>query len=170
MSESEEKSPFPQSSAAAEAREGFEEARGLLLRLLTRRFGLSPDEAETLVYETFTLYLQLERAPADPAAWLIAAACQYAATRLRRHGRGAAGGAEEAAGRARAFERARLLQQALETLPPRAREALRLQSEQGLTDEEIAAELGISTFAARSILARAAMQVRKRMKKGERNG
>jgi RNA polymerase sigma factor (sigma-70 family) len=168
MSESEEKPAVLQSSAAAEARQGFEETRGLLLRLLTRRYGLSEHEAETLVYETYMLYLQLERAPSDPASWLIAAACQYAATHLRQHGRGLARVAEEAAEGARALGRAELLRDALETLPPRAREALRLRSEQGLTDEEVAAELGISTFAARRILAKAAMQVRGAMKKRER--
>ena len=145
-------------SAAAEAERRYEETRGLLLRLFTRKLGVAPDDAEKLVYETFLDYQWLSGPrPYDASEWLIRTACSRAMKFL--------GLEPDAAGdAARRFEETLRFEEALETLPARARKALWLSMEKKMSHEEIAAELGISTFAARHSVHTAAAKLRKRLR------
>ncbi|HYC91866.1 MAG TPA: sigma-70 family RNA polymerase sigma factor [Thermoanaerobaculia bacterium] len=163
MGESKDERELQRPSAAAEAGQAYEETRGILLRLFTRKFGISPEDAEKLVYETFLAYQWLEHPRPEATAWLIGAACSRAMTYRRSQGL-----PDLAPSPAAALDFARTLryEQALDTLSPRAREALRLHAEHGMTYAEVAAELGISTFAAKRIVTRAAMKVRKRAGEG----
>lgn len=155
MGEWDDEPELQRSSAGAEAARFYEETRGLLLRLFTRKLGIPEAEAEQLVYDTFFAFQGVDRPPPDTRAWLIGAACSRAAAYLQAP-------PERVASE---FAETLRYRQALELLSPRAREALRLYYEKK-TYAEIAAELGIATFAAKRIVKTAAAKVRKWMREG----
>jgi DNA-directed RNA polymerase specialized sigma24 family protein len=88
-------------SAKAEVVRLYERHRGLLLRLLTRKYGVPADDAEGLVHEAFTA-VQMEQNAADaqytrnagrvedPEKWLIAAVSLRGEAYRREHGVAAA--------------------------------------------------------------------------------
>ena len=132
-----------------------EELGGVLLRLLARKFGVPPDDAESLVEDAFVGYQGLHPRPPDAEAWLIAAVCRGAKVYLQRRGL-------DAHGDPRAPQESVLGRAAVETLGERAREALRLRFDERMTYPEIAAELNISAFAAERIVAKEMAKIRKR--------
>lgn len=130
----------------------YEEHRGVLLRLLMRKYGVPEEDAETLVYETIVA-LPLRIVVADAPAWLTAGVCGKG--EAYRRARGLDPAADDA-GDARDL--------ALATLTDQAREALRLRFEEKRTYAEIAEELGVSVFAAERIVATAGAKLRQRMR------
>lgn len=127
----------------------YQEHRGVLLRLLVRRYGVPEEAAETIVYDTI-MALPPQGVVSDVQAWLMAGAC----------GKGEA--YRSAHGLAPAADDAHEL--TLATLPDRAREALRLRFEEKLTYAEIAAELGLSVFAVERMVATAGAKLRQRLR------
>lgn len=115
---------------------------------------MSQEEAVSLVAEAFVVYYGLETPPEDARACLTLMACTNAQTWLQR--RGLPPGHEAEAAR----ETSKSYRDALELLPSRAREALRLRFSERKTYPQIAAELGVSTFAAEQIVAKAAVKMR----------
>lgn len=148
-------------SAEAERETLYETLGGVLQRTLTRAFGLPPQDAESLVYETFIVYFGMDVPPHDFRAWLIAAACRSAKAHLVR--RGLASG-DDTTSQTRDAESFLLHREALDLLPARAREALRLRFAERRSYAEIAAELDVSVFAAERIVAKAAARLRSVMR------
>ncbi len=145
MSEREDEVGQLRSRASADVVRRYEAYRGLLLRLLTRNFGVPAGDAESLVYETF-LACEMVGRVANVEAWLIAGATEMAKAHLRTPGRAPSPPS---------------LRDALTVLPEHARELLRLRFEEGLSYPEIAAVLGMSVDAVERIAAKALARVRK---------
>lgn len=127
----------------------YEEHRPVLRRLLVRRYGVPEADAETIVYDT-VMALPTQGVVSDVQAWLTAGVC----------GKGEA--YRSACGLDPAADDACEL--ALATLTDHAREALRLRFDEKRTYAEIAAELGVSVYAAERIVAKAGAKVRERLR------
>jgi len=120
-----------------------------------RAFELPERDAERLVRETFTDY-RLNQPASNGRAWLIGAVCRQANAYRRRRGLPAAD--EEKTGRHAATVLSH--RDAMEKLPSRAREALRLRFEEKKTYPEIAEQLGLSVDAAERFVAKALARLR----------
>ena len=164
MRESDDQGELQGASAGAEAEQSYKETRDLLRRLLTRKFGIPPDDVEKLLYETWFSYCMLNGSRPAARGWLIAGACSHASAYLQSRGLPVPGDAT-AAEVSSHFQETLRYQRATETLSPRAREALRLFQEEGMSFAEIGAELGIPEFAAERIVIKASAKVRKRLRK-----
>lgn len=140
--------------AEAEQAALYETLGGFLQQLLTRAFELPEQVAAALVRETF--YQALHAPAPDARAWLIAAACRSANDYRQNRGLPAANEEEIARHAATVLS----YREAMESLPTRAREALRLRFEQKKTYPEIAEELGVSKHAAERIVAKAVARLR----------
>lgn len=138
----------PVSFPEGEERPLYERVSGLLLNALTHRFHLPQREAEALLFETFTVYQGLERKPRDPVVWIIGAACRHAQGYLRVRGLPVPVDCDT-------LEAALVQRAAIDTLPELARKALRLRYGDKRSFEEIAEELGVSTHAAKRLVAKA---------------
>jgi RNA polymerase sigma-70 factor (ECF subfamily) len=147
---------------------------GPLFAFMARMLG-DAAEAEDLAQETFLrVYAQAGRYRAANRfrSWLFRIGGNLARSRLRRrrvlrwvrfepglHDRAASGPAPD-----RALEREEVrsaVQEALDRLPDRQREAVILRRYQGLSYREIASALGTTEAAVESLLQRAAMALRK---------
>lgn len=128
---------------------------GFLIALLRRAFEVSERDAEWLVRETFIDHIQNEPAP-DARAWILGAACKKANAYRQRRGLPAA---DEAAIERQAAATLSI-RDAMESLPRRAREALRLRFEEKKTYTEIAEQLGLSVYAAKRFVAKALARLR----------
>jgi RNA polymerase sigma-70 factor (ECF subfamily) len=126
--------------------------KGWLSACLRLRYG--SDEAEDLLQETFLKAAASRQLPdvRQPRPWLLAIALNLARDQHRRRAaRPPAAGANDADGeveRLGVFSgqyEAVLLKQVILSLPPRLREVMLLSRFAGLTYEEIARRLGIST-------------------------
>jgi RNA polymerase sigma-70 factor (ECF subfamily) len=139
----------------------YHEYHASLVRMLYRRTG-DVDRAEDLAQEVFTRALAAP--PENPRPWLFAVALNLVrddGRRAVRQGRrleilraetpDTSPSPEQQLDRA---ERIAAVQEALETLPPRDREALLLKAE-GFNYDEIAATLGLAKGAIGTTLARA---------------
>jgi DNA-directed RNA polymerase specialized sigma24 family protein len=161
MSESDDElGPVLPHAAEPEAARLYEARRGLLLRLLMRRFGVPADDAETLVHDT-VMALQTQGTVPDPKAWLIAGVT--AKGEAYQEGRGLVSPTPDAEG----VRDVRFTKLVIITLSPRARQALRLRFDERKTYAQIAAELGVSTIAAERMVARAAARIRRMQRLGK---
>lgn len=124
--------------------------------VLVRHFDVPQEDAELLVYEAFVCYFTRNLPFRDARTWLISAACSNA--NVWRARRGLPPGNREieqnAARRLPYREAVAMLSE------PRAREALRLRFEEKKDYPEIAAQLDVSTFTAKHIVARAVAELR----------
>ena len=144
----------------------YEALGGLLLRVITHRYEVPPEDAASVLDEAFLAYYAMQTPPRDARAWLIAAVCALGKAYRERQGglRGEGGGARgEGHGiedDVRAVRDLVWYREALATLPRIAREALRLRVAEGKSYEEIAAILDLSADAAQRMVAKAAAKVR----------
>ncbi|HMK88529.1 MAG TPA: RNA polymerase sigma factor [Methylocystis sp.] len=134
----------------------FARNRGDLLRLLTRRVGR--DDACDLLQESFLRFLRRDHGAeiVDDNAFLRVTALNLARDHVRRReaekNRFVSGGLPEAIAeqgcspdeRLEIGEKARLLHAAIEALPPKCRQAFIMRRFQDLSQDEIAARLGVS--------------------------
>jgi DNA-directed RNA polymerase specialized sigma24 family protein len=141
-------------AAEPEVAQLYAARRGVLMRLLMRRFGVPADDAETLVYDT-VMALQTQGPVPNPKAWLFAGVTAKG-EKYRR-----ARGLDSPAPDAEATRDVRFTKVVLGALSPRAREVLRLRFDEKKTYAEIAAEMGVSTNAAERLVARAAARIRR---------
>ena len=125
-----------------------------LQRFVTRKFGVPPEDAESLVHEAFVQFVT-ER-PDDAKAWLTGTACRGAKAWLQRRGLAVTDSADDA----REIENLLFYRKAQALLPERAREALRLRFQEGRTYEEIAAELDVAAYYAEKLVANAVAKLR----------
>jgi RNA polymerase sigma factor (sigma-70 family) len=145
----------PPHSAEAEQAAFYETLSDFLRGLLMRAFEVPERDAEWLVRDTFSDYTLNKPAP-DARAWLIGSACNKANDYRQRRGLAAANEALVARHAATALSS----REAMEKLPRRAREALRLRFEEKKTYAEVAGELGISVYAAERFVAQALIRLR----------
>ena len=155
----------------------FAEHRGALQAFLYRRVRRRPDAAE-LAQE---VYVRLLRVPdigaiRDPGAYLYTVAINLARDHARRerHG-GVALDVDEPlvqeqlaevpgfAGQLDSEQRVKRLREVLAQLPPKCHAALVMQYWQGLSYEEIAQRLGVSTHMVKKYLSQAMLHCRRRM-------
>ena len=157
MRESNDESSLSLQPAEAESAARHKLLGPALRRLLVQNFGVPLDAAESLVDETFMVFQGLGTRPRDAETWLTVAACTSARKYLQRHGLPAADVERE---EEREIVALLLHRDATRTLTERAREALRLRFAERKTHPEIAEELGISTYAAEHLLAKAIAKLR----------
>jgi RNA polymerase sigma factor (sigma-70 family) len=159
--------------AAAEGIERlYDVLGGMLQRTVSDRFGIPAEDARSLVHDAFTAYLISGVTVNDPEAWLIAAVCHSAMTYRRAH----ASVDESVTPRDATMEQIQsirdvlFLQDAIATLPERAREAVRLRFSEKITNADIAAQLGVSEFYVQNAVKKAVLKLRKlqRQRKAER--
>ena len=155
----------------------FAEHRGALQAFLNRRVRRRPDAAE-LAQE---VYVRLLRAPdigaiRDPGAYLYTIASNLArdhARRERQHGtvldldaplvQEQLAELPGFAGQLDAEQRIKRLREVLHQLPPKCHAAVVMQYWQGLSYEEIAQRLGVSTHMVKKYLSQAIVHCRRRM-------
>jgi RNA polymerase sigma factor (sigma-70 family) len=125
-----------------------------LQRFVTRKFGLPPEDAESLIHEAFVQFVA-ER-PDDARAWLTGAACRGAKAWLQRRGLAVTDSPDDA----REIENLLFCREAQALLTEHAREALRLRFQEGRTYEEIAAELDVAAYYAEKLVAKAVVKLR----------
>jgi RNA polymerase sigma factor (sigma-70 family) len=128
-----------------------------LQTILTLKFGLPLEVAESLVDETFATYYTEDDRPSDANAWLIGAACRSAKTYLQRRGLALTDAPDDA----REVENLLFHREALELLPERARQALSLRFRERRTYDEIAAEFDVAPYYAKQLVAKAVAKLRK---------
>ena len=127
--------------------------RGVLLRLLMRRFGVPAEDAEELVHDT-VMALQTQGPVPNVKAWLFAGVIAKGEKYVR--ARGVVRPAPDVVRR----EKIPFTKAVLGALAPRAREALRLRFDERKSYPEIAEEMQISTRAAERMVAKALARVR----------
>ncbi|HEU4886732.1 MAG TPA: sigma factor-like helix-turn-helix DNA-binding protein [Thermoanaerobaculia bacterium] len=143
--------------AEAEHEELYHTLGGFLQGLLVRQFDVPQEDAELLVYEAFVSYFTRNLPFRNARTWLIGAACSNANTWRARRGLPPENGTEIAQNAGKRLPH----REAVAMLPEeRARKALRLRFEEKKDYPEIAAELGVSTFAAKRIVAKAVAELR----------
>jgi DNA-directed RNA polymerase specialized sigma24 family protein len=145
----------PHDSADTEGAELHEPLGVYLEGLLTRAFEVPQRDAERIVREMFADY-KLNKPASDARAWLIGAVCREANDYRRRRGLPAAD--ERAAERHAATVLS--YRDAMDRLPSRAREALRLRFEEKKTYAEVAEQLGLSVYAAERFVSKALFRLR----------
>ncbi len=141
------------------------------LRLLGRR-----EEAEEVAQETFLRCWQSAKdydGRSRPTTWLHAIAHHAAVDRLRRRREASATDYVEAVPQSERTvalieeqERARALQQALDALPERQREAIVLTFYQGLGNREVAQTMGLGVQAVESLLSRGRRKLKELLLEG----
>ena len=156
MTDSTKGLPPRRSSAEEEQQRALYEMGRVVEYVITRIFAIGENDAQSLAREVLLAYRDIKPPPPDVKAWLIAGACANAKRYLERRGLMAVDEAEKT----RAAEQLLCRHEALALLPERERTVLRLRFEEGKTDAEIAAELGVTPRAAKRIVDRAAMQLR----------
>lgn len=158
-------------SAAAEGIERlYELLGGLLQRTATHTFHVPEDEAQALVRDVFTAYIASAATVNDPEAWLIAAVCHSARAYQRRHGSSKERRPDTPvdAATVRTIRDISFLQEAMATLPDRAREAVRLRFAEHLSYAEIVAHLGVSEFYVQNTIKQAVLKLRKMQRQQRR--
>jgi RNA polymerase sigma factor (sigma-70 family) len=145
----------PHLFAEAEWAPLYETLGTFLQGLLTRTFDVPERDAEWMVRNTFIDYGLNKPAP-NARAWLIAMACREANGYRRRRGLPAANEVDVEPHTAAVVS----VRDAMERLPSRAREALRLRYEKNRTYAEIGGELGISAYAAERFVERSLSRLR----------
>lgn len=144
-------------SAATEQERLYEMLGGVLQRLVTRKFEVTQEDAESLVKEAFIAYHGAKVAPNEVEDWVVGAVCRNARKYLQRRGLVAPADvlAEERAG-----QRVLSQREALAMLPSHAREALRLRFEERKSYPEIAEALDVPIDAAQRLVAKAGAKLR----------
>ncbi len=123
----------------------------LLATALRGMYRMSGEDAEALVREAYRSYLVAREPAGEDAMWVIGATLKSAETLERMHR--PPGGPDDAAAELAKHRNLTLTRELVETLPPQARQAVRLRTEGGKSYAEIAAELGVSArYAERLIL------------------
>jgi RNA polymerase sigma factor (sigma-70 family) len=145
----------PHYSAVAEHAALYETLGGYLEALLTRAFAVPEQDAALLVRDTFFDYGQGKQAP-NARAWLIGSACKRANIYRQMRGLPPVNEADVERHAARVLT----YRDAMEPLPSRAREALRLRFQENKTYPEIAEELGVSVYVAERFVAKAFARLR----------
>lgn len=153
--------PFLHHSGEPEQEALYETLGGLLQRMVMRQFQVSPEDAQSLVRETFIVFSEMNVARSEAQEWLTGAVCSSAKAYMQRRGLVAP---EDVTEREREIRRELAHRDALAMLPSQDREALRLRFEERKTYPEIAAELDVSVEAAQRIVARAAAKLRGRIR------
>jgi RNA polymerase sigma factor (sigma-70 family) len=142
--------------ANAEQAALYESLGGYLQRALVELFQIPPDDAELLLTQTFNVYFHHMKEVGEARHWLIVAACLSAKRHLEKCGQST--GTEAAA--AQSMESFVVHRDATATLTGTARTAIRMRFEERKSYPEIAAELGISPFAAEQLVKRAVQKLR----------
>jgi len=154
----------------------FAEHRGGLQAFLYRRVRRRPEAAE-LAQE---VYVRILRVPdlatiRDPGAYLYTVASNLARDHARRERRGVALDVDDPlvqeelaeqpgfVGQLDAEQRTKRLNEVLNQLPPKCHAAVVMQYWQGLSYEEIALRLGVSTHMVKKYLSQAMVHCRRRM-------
>lgn len=148
----------------------FAEHRGGVVRYLTRAVG-HPDAALDLAQDVFVRVAQAERLPEGESAqksWLFTIARNLAIDHHRRHsvrdfGRDAV--TEGDAARAETTHDAAVVNQALASLDPLARDVFVMRELAGLSYTEIAAACELTPDAVRSRIHRARLQLREHLQR-----
>lgn len=135
----------------------FENLRSLLLDVLTRQFGLSPEEADASLTEVFICYSATKDPPRDGRAWIFESVRRWAKTHLERRE------ARQEQER-REVEKLVVRPEALALLPPDDREVLRLRFAEGQSYAEMAEELGVAEHAAQRMVTEALVKLWKLQK------
>lgn len=146
-------------SAESEETERLCSAVGSLAgRMLVREYGMSEAEVAAVLQDAFYGYVYSKESLENGESWLVAAICAKAAAHLRLRGLESAATPEDQTAHMRGlvFTRA-----AVDALPERAREAIRLRFDEKLSYPEIARELGVTVPAARRFVANAVALLRK---------
>jgi RNA polymerase sigma factor (sigma-70 family) len=159
----------------------FAEHRGALQAFLYRRIRRRPDAAELAQ----DVYVRLLRVPdigaiRDPGAYLYTVASNLARDHARRERQGRTvldvddplvqeelAELPGIAGQLDAEQRVKRLSEVLHQLPPKCHAALVLRYWQGLSYEEIAQRLGVSTHMVKKYLSQAIVHCRRRMRRLE---
>lgn len=132
---------------------------GLLLRTLTRKYEMPPEEAETLLRSVLLSMLLLDAQVKDAEGWLIAATCNsgraWRRARALDEGTSADATKDIVALRGLVFWR-----KALIAIPESGRAALRLRFQHRYSFEEIGAELGVTAKYAELLVMRSLARIR----------
>jgi RNA polymerase sigma factor (sigma-70 family) len=159
-----------QSRAAADVRRGaqaagrlaerlYESVGGVVLRLLTGKFRLPPEEAQALLCRVCVEAVKQELRERE--AWTIVMACNGAKTLRRWHDEGTAAPPPDiTVEEIEALREVVLVNKALATLTERGRQALHLRFRERRSYAEIAAALDISTKYAEHLVFRSLERLR----------
>jgi RNA polymerase sigma factor (sigma-70 family) len=152
----------PLQEAAEPEAQLFESVKRMLVDALMQDLDVPEEDAEQIAYDGCIEWYALNGPPSDTRTWLITAVCLIAKRYLEQRG------VRDAAEKMRALEE-RILRrrkplvrrEALQALPARARQALRLRHVEKKSYAEIAEELGVSERAAQGIVAKAMAKLRR---------
>jgi DNA-directed RNA polymerase specialized sigma24 family protein len=150
----------PQQSTLAESAERlYESVGGVVMRTLVDRFGLSPEEAETLLRGTCSDAMKQQ--VRNREGWTIAAACNSAKTLRRWRDDGRSGPPPDiTVEEIDALRGIVMVGKALATIPESARTALRLRFREQRSYAEIAAELDVTQKYAKLLVFRSLQRLR----------
>ena len=144
----------------------YDEHRRLLLGLAITRFGIGPDEAETLMHDVFLAYILKADEVLDARTWLVSAICNASRHYVRMRSRAvelsaaAANGPDPAS--LLAMDDALAARECFECLTARCQLALRLRYLEGYSVPEIAIEMDTSPKYAQKVVARCLEQAYRR--------
>lgn len=125
---------------------------------LMRTYGMSEAAVDAVLQDVYRMY-QLERGEIkDPFGWLVRHACSEAARHLKLRGIEGPRDPQDDAPRLRDIL---LTQAALDTLPARLRQVIRMHYDEGKTSEQIAEELEVTVPYARKLLSKGMALLRK---------
>jgi RNA polymerase sigma factor (sigma-70 family) len=165
MNPTEDDAGRPQLSALAQAQRLYESVGGVLLRMLTGRFGLPPEEAAALLSRV--CLEAVEKDVENREAWTIAMTCNGAKTLRRWHDDGTAPPPPDITlEELEALRGVVLVGKALATITERGREALRLRFREQRSYAEIAAELDITQRYAERLVAKSLARLRASQRAG----
>lgn len=132
----------------------YEQNYDFLVAVATRKFQVSPDDAEGLAHEVFLSYLKRKGEIREVHKWLIGAICHASRYYWRKHGRNieqldpdlAAARPDPASTNIREVLPNRIAAgEVLDGLPPRYQYILRLRYFEGYSIKEIADHLGVTS-------------------------
>jgi DNA-directed RNA polymerase specialized sigma24 family protein len=160
MNPTEDEAGRPEQSAAAQAAARLYEAvGGPVLRTLTGRFRLSPDEAEALL--SMVCVFAVEQDVRYRESWAVVSACNDAQALRRRLDQGkAAPPPDITVEEIEALREVVLVGKALNTIPKKGREALRLRFREQRSYAGIAAELDITQQYAKHLVFKSLQRLR----------
>jgi RNA polymerase sigma factor (sigma-70 family) len=156
----------PQTSPQLDDRlfeEMYEQYFDLLVKISSYKFRVPDSEAEGLVHDVLLAYLRKSELVLDLKSWLVGAICHASRHYWRRNGRTVTGDAQIELDRVDPAS-LRILdsltnqiaaREALECLPPRYQEILRLRYFEGCTVAEVAERLGVKTKSAQKLITKA---------------
>jgi len=140
----------------------YEQHFGLLASIAVQKFRVPDTEAETLAHEVFLTYLRKSQSIVDLRAWLVGAICHASRHYWRLNGRMVTTDTDEELDRIDPPSKHILqslpdqiaVRQALERLPSRCQEILRLRYFEGWTMHEIADHFGVKPKYAQKLVSK----------------